>query len=74
MRKSAGFAPISIHAPREGSDLAPPPADQLPSISIHAPREGSDKGMIEMTMSKDISIHAPREGSDPSGFISRSFT
>ena len=35
--------PISIHAPREGSDgLAAAPLDLRVNISIHAPREGSD--------------------------------
>ena len=34
--------PISIHAPREGSDLHHVPAVRAIDISIHAPREGSD--------------------------------
>ena len=34
---------ISIHAPREGSDGKPAPADGHRPISIHAPREGSDR-------------------------------
>ena len=34
--------PISIHAPREGSDICEESADQQVFISIHAPREGSD--------------------------------
>ena len=40
-----GTAPsISIHAPREGSDLeAPAHGPVADDISIHAPREGSDK-------------------------------
>ena len=33
---------ISIHAPREGSDLVDVPAILAKDISIHAPREGSD--------------------------------
>ena len=33
---------ISIHAPREGSDLPPPAGKRHKPISIHAPREGSD--------------------------------
>ena len=37
--------PISIHAPREGSDAGPHQPDRLGAgISIHAPREGSDVG------------------------------
>ena len=34
---------ISIHAPREGSDLLAHPAPDRKLISIHAPREGSDR-------------------------------
>ena len=33
---------ISIHAPREGSDLEKAPEKDALLISIHAPREGSD--------------------------------
>ena len=37
---------ISIHAPREGSDVAVAlPRASPSSISIHAPREGSDGGL-----------------------------
>ena len=35
---------ISIHAPREGSDLANTAGKATQVISIHAPREGSDRG------------------------------
>ena len=35
--------PISIHAPREGSDKYDPRWDSRNPISIHAPREGSDR-------------------------------
>ena len=39
-----GTAAISIHAPREGSDVVTPTADGTAYIiSIHAPREGSDR-------------------------------
>ena len=38
---------ISIHAPREGSDVLSYLSDDLElTISIHAPREGSDKGNL----------------------------
>ena len=56
---------ISIHAPREGSDLARglcQAVDVL--ISIHAPREGSDLYCLNDVRGLVISIHAPREGSD----------
>ena len=55
---------ISIHAPREGSDLRPWLMVMKRLISIHAPREGSDQcqGLVERI--RAISIHAPREGSD----------
>ena len=34
--------PISIHAPRMGSDIADGVLDRIRTISIHAPRMGSD--------------------------------
>ena len=59
---------ISIHAPREGSDLTVTFAAQSDEISIHAPREGSDRYLLDMTYCiQRISIHAPREGSDAHG-------
>ena len=62
----AGVLLISIHAPREGSDLPARQCPQIPKeISIHAPREGSDRsGGTEPDGFPNISIHAPREGSD----------
>ena len=36
------FIVISIHAPREGSDLVCGPQNIVQAISIHARREGSD--------------------------------
>ena len=36
------YNPISIHAPREGSDYPKLKSDANYKISIHAPREGSD--------------------------------
>ena len=64
--KKAGTKKISIHAPREGSDVD---GDELALvqdvISIHAPREGSDAGRSRRRGPVFcISIHAPREGSD----------
>ena len=57
---------ISIHAPREGSDLTNSfLATCALAISIHAPREGSDpRAFFACRCSSMISIHAPREGSD----------
>ena len=56
---------ISIHAPREGSDLQLPCRNfRIHQISIHAPREGSDQRRGFSTFITAISIHAPREGSD----------
>ena len=57
--------PISIHAPREGSDTRPPYPCGASHISIHAPREGSDLAIGQDDHPGLISIHAPREGSDP---------
>ncbi len=56
---------ISIHAPREGSDIAHPTKTPIMNISIHAPREGSDVAQQSIRHEQTISIHAPREGSDP---------
>ena len=62
--------PISIHAPREGSDRVVQhyrPGGVV--ISIHAPREGSDGNRRRKRRLHSISIHAPREGSDlPTSF------
>ena len=58
---------ISIHAPREGSDVQQDGQDlDAVAISIHAPREGSDGIVTGGFQRLAISIHAPREGSDPS--------
>ena len=56
---------ISIHAPREGSDLFCNNFFGGKYISIHAPREGSDNVGDLVPIDLMISIHAPREGSDP---------
>ncbi len=37
-----GPSPVSIHAPREGSDLQGKLTPNTLYVSIHAPREGSD--------------------------------
>ena len=56
---------ISIHAPREGSDLYLLMGFSFLDISIHAPREGSDVCSDRTVAARmTISIHAPREGSD----------
>ena len=41
-------SPISIHAPRVGSDGHVRPPYKLPHISIHAPRVGSDSTLHDM--------------------------
>ena len=56
---------ISIHAPREGSDISMQLRKISAMISIHAPREGSDARPVRRQLPHPgISIHAPREGSD----------
>ena len=56
---------ISIHAPRERSDLKKAiEKQQSDFISIHAPRERSDEITYFLIYRKVISIHAPRERSD----------
>mgnify|MGYP007129632154 CR=1 FL=1 len=62
---SSGSQPISIHAPRVGSDREVTVKGLLRSISIHAPRVGSDRGRCAYPRRlRGISIHAPRVGSD----------
>ena len=59
---------ISIHAPREGSDLGcktPHPHDL--SFQSTLPARGATAAVDTLIPQKDISIHAPREGSDPQG-------
>ena len=65
-------SPISIHAPREGSDRKTHPEPAAADyISIHAPREGSDRhDLLRVVHLGNISIHAPREGSDGDEFSS----
>ena len=74
---TVGSDPISIHAPREGSDVQRRRAALHDPISIHAPREGSDAGILFEQLLDLISIHAPREGSDqiaePKKFEIRAF-
>ena len=41
------YNPISIHAPREGSDYPKLKSDANYKISIHAPREGSDVSLLK---------------------------
>ena len=55
---------ISIHAPREGGDIACNVLTYAGYISIHAPREGGDRNFKNMDTKVVISIHAPREGGD----------
>ena len=57
--------PISIHAAREGGDLAPYTAFESElNISIHAAREGGDAVGEDVPFFGFISIHAAREGGD----------
>ena len=61
----ARYLRISIHAPREGSDMFVAVTGWFTfPISIHAPREGSDVIPLLFLRCVAISIHAPREGSD----------
>ena len=67
-RKEEGkpHKPISIHAPRTGSDKRKAERlKEVQNISIHAPRTGSDYFHMEQRVTVHmISIHAPRTGSD----------
>ena len=61
----AMVVPISIHAPRTGSDAAGDIVEWGGAdISIHAPRTGSDDVCRDGLALVGISIHAPRTGSD----------
>ena len=47
---SPPYLQVSIHAPREGCDLAMPQAPSWDEVvSIHAPREGCDAPIIMAT-------------------------
>ena len=61
---TTGAESISIHAPREGCDIARHRIKMDLIISIHAPREGCDVKMHGLAVQSVISIHAPREGCD----------
>ena len=65
-RRCGLLRPISIHAPRTGSDgiCIVFSFRQYGRISIHAPRTGSDERENTTWEDEDISIHAPRTGSD----------
>ena len=65
---------ISIHTPREGSDLSfPPLIETTIFISIHTPREGSDFGISSIARkSSYFNPHSPRgERQLPTGRILR---
>ena len=64
MPTGASLYVVSIHAPRAGRDLLPPPAWVIVLVSIHAPRAGRDHSVISFFLGKDVSIHAPRAGRD----------
>ena len=51
---------ISIHAPREGSDLLDCQNHGQASISIHAPREGSDtKRAAKLYITENFNPRSP---------------
>ena len=56
---------ISIHAPREGSDVPQRPGSSLSGQFLSTlPARGATGGDFRLSVSSRISIHAPREGSD----------
>ena len=60
--------PISIHAPREGSDCASPFAySGRRHFYPRSPRGERHDALGRAPLAQDISIHAPREGSDGRG-------
>ena len=59
---------ISIHAPREGSDVLAPGNDARPLEFLSTlPARGATVCRIVAAPRRVISIHAPREGSDKRG-------
>ena len=60
------LSPVSIHAPRAGSDAEAERINlRLWEVSIHAPRAGSDPTAWWWWLRHhNVSIHAPRAGSD----------
>ena len=70
-RDGGHLGPISIHAPREGSDPDRRRTEpQRPHFYPRSPR-GERRGLqVIYPNINAISIHAPREGSDPSGAMS----
>ena len=60
--------PISIHAPRVGSDFAPA-AEGLFTVGFLStlPAWGATLAIVDAMQSYTISIHAPRVGSDADG-------
>ena len=61
------FIPISIHAPREGSDERPCHRHgAIRHISIHAPREGSDGFMWQDSITREQFLSTlPVRGATP---------
>ena len=56
---------ISIHAPREGSDVSfIVPGSSTLQFQSTLPVRGATGGVYDAIQSVEISIHAPREGSD----------
>ncbi len=56
---------VSIHAPREGSDVASLTIGQYDRFQSTPPARGATRLDQADAMIKTVSIHAPREGSDP---------
>ena len=73
MRTAVQKRPISIHAPRVGSDNISEVTNVSQAISIHAPRVGSDRKSPRIKYIITISIHAPRVGSDVDAAIAATF-
>ena len=59
---------ISIHAPREGGDLALRYKATTSSFQSTPPARGGDVVAAGLLVAINISIHAPREGGDKSRF------
>ena len=63
-RRAQG-GPISIHAPREGSDRSTRQTSLQARVFLSTlPARGATQFLVLFAVDNKISIHAPREGSD----------
>ena len=70
----AVFHAISIHAPREGSDMVSVCVPMFADLFLSTlPARGATEHSMTLTLRGGISIHAPREGSDRRPILTASY-